>query len=207
MSKWETKEKRIDDIVNSAVEIFLEKGYEGASMEAIAKRAQISKGGLYHHFSSKDEILYFANEKLNEPIYEYVRIAAENPDAVEGIRFYIQSYVSYWLTHKKELTFFFLTMVKALSSPEMWQVYEDYYDNMTNFIKTLYDRSVSSGQFSKHNTRASAITLVSALDGVLSSLVMSKNTNSDTIIEDFEDRFITSVLDQKVLESTQEEHY
>lgn len=64
MSKWEPKEKRIDGIVNAAIEVFLEKGYEGTSMETIAQKAQISKGGLYHHFRSKEEILYFAIDRL-----------------------------------------------------------------------------------------------------------------------------------------------
>jgi AcrR family transcriptional regulator len=194
MAKWEPKEKRMDDIVTAAVAVFLEKGYEGASMEAIAKNAQISKGGLYHHFSSKDEILFYANTKLNEPIYEYVRLAAKNPDPVAGIRLYIRNYISYWLAHKKELTFFFLTMIKAISSPEMWKVYEDYYNTMIAFFKTLYERGISSGQFSMHNTRASAITLMSALDGVLSYLVMNDNLELDAVIGDFEDKFISSVL-------------
>lgn len=198
MAKWETKEKRMDDIVNAAVEIFLDKGYEGASMEAIAKRAQISKGGLYHHFGSKDEILYYANEKLNEPIYEYVRLAAENPDPLDGIRRYIRNYISYWLEHKKELTFFFLTMIKAISSPEMWNIYEDYYNHLIDFIKTLYARGISSGQFAEHNTQASAVTLISALDGVLSYLVMNENIELDAVIGDFEDKFISSVLIHKI---------
>ncbi|MBP2653945.1 MAG: transcriptional regulator TetR family, partial [Firmicutes bacterium] len=56
MSK-EPKEKRISDILDSAITEFLENGYEKTSMEAIARRAKLTKGGLYHHFSSKDEIL------------------------------------------------------------------------------------------------------------------------------------------------------
>ncbi len=197
MAKWEKKEKRIDDIVNAAVEIFLEKGFEGASMAAIAQKAQISKGGLYHHFSSKDEILYYANEKLNTPIYEYVRLANENPDPVAGIRWYIKSYVGYWLEHQKELTFFFLSMIKALSSPEIWKSYEEYYNQMIGFIEKLFVKGVRSGQFREHNTRASAVTLMSALDGVLSYLVMSDGTSLDAILADFEDRFINTVLIEK----------
>ncbi|AFA46930.1 TetR/AcrR family transcriptional regulator [Acetobacterium woodii] len=197
MAKWEKKEKRIDDIVNAAVEIFLEKGFEGASMAAIAEKAQISKGGLYHHFSSKDEILYYANEKLNEPIYEYVRLASENSDPAAGIRWYIKSYISYWLEHQKELTFFFLSMIKALSSPEIWKSYEEYYHQMINFIEKLFEKGVRSGQFREHNTRASAVTLMSALDGVLSYLVMSDGTSLDAILADFEDRFINTVLIEK----------
>ena len=198
MAKWETKEKRMNDIVNAAVAVFLDKGYEGASMESIAKQAQISKGGLYHHFGSKDEILFYASEKLNEPIYEYVHLALKESDPVAGLQFYIRNYVSYWLSHQKELTFFFLTMIKAIATPEMWKAYADYYTHISDFIKALYDRGISNGQFVEHNTRASALTLMSALDGVLSYLVMSENIDLDAVIGDFEAQFINSVLISRI---------
>ena len=51
-----SKDQRISSILDAAIEEFLEKGYERASMEAIAKRAGLSKGGLYHHFINKDEV-------------------------------------------------------------------------------------------------------------------------------------------------------
>ena len=63
------KQERIGEIIQAAVDEFLENGYDGTSMESIARRAGVSKGGLYHHFSSKDEILLQANRKLNEPVY------------------------------------------------------------------------------------------------------------------------------------------
>jgi AcrR family transcriptional regulator len=70
MTKKEDKKKRIDSILSAAVDVFIEKGYEGASMNEIAARAGISKGGLYHHFISKDMVLLYANQKLLEPCEE-----------------------------------------------------------------------------------------------------------------------------------------
>jgi TetR/AcrR family transcriptional regulator len=57
--KEREKEKRRNQIVDSAEKIFLEKGLEGTTMEEIAESAELSKGTLYLYFKSKEE-LYFA---------------------------------------------------------------------------------------------------------------------------------------------------
>ena len=43
-------------ILEAARQLFLEKGYNGSNLRHIAKAAQVSMGGIYHHFSSKEEI-------------------------------------------------------------------------------------------------------------------------------------------------------
>jgi AcrR family transcriptional regulator len=54
--------KEIDKMTNiakAAVKLFDEKGYLETSMDYISTAAKLSKGGIYHYFSSKNEILYF----------------------------------------------------------------------------------------------------------------------------------------------------
>lgn len=46
-----------DRIIESAHELFSIKGYEKATIGEIIKKADCSKGGFYHHFKSKEEIL------------------------------------------------------------------------------------------------------------------------------------------------------
>jgi AcrR family transcriptional regulator len=43
-------------VEDAAIELFLEQGYHATSMRQIAKRARLALGGIYNHFSSKDEI-------------------------------------------------------------------------------------------------------------------------------------------------------
>jgi AcrR family transcriptional regulator len=197
MTKWESKEKRVKDIVNAAVEIFLEKGYEGASMDAIPQRAQISKGGLYHHFSGKDELLFYANEKLSEPVYLFIQDALSNSDAVQGIRTYIRSYIEHWMNHRKELTFFFLTMTKALSCVDMWPIYEDYFNKMELFMKGLFEKGIRDGSFIEHNAKSGAIALLSALDGITVYLIMNRSLNPEEVIGHFEENFVTPLIREK----------
>ena len=45
-----------DRILEAARELFLTKGYNGSNLRDIAGRARVSMGGIYHHFSSKEQI-------------------------------------------------------------------------------------------------------------------------------------------------------
>src|SRR5881398_1767050 len=46
------------EILHTAARLFREQGYDATSMNDISAALKLSKGGLYHHFRSKDEILF-----------------------------------------------------------------------------------------------------------------------------------------------------
>ena len=50
-------------IFESAIKIFSESGYRGATMDDIAANAGLAKGTLYYHFASKEEIFNFIVEE------------------------------------------------------------------------------------------------------------------------------------------------
>ena len=66
------------DILRSAEELFIEKGYEKTSMREIAEHAGLTKGALYHHFDSKEALL----DQMCTEHYRSLSVAAES--AVEG---------------------------------------------------------------------------------------------------------------------------
>lgn len=43
-------------VEESAIALFMEQGYHGTSMRQIAERTKLALGGIYNHFSSKEEI-------------------------------------------------------------------------------------------------------------------------------------------------------
>jgi TetR/AcrR family transcriptional regulator, cholesterol catabolism regulator len=51
--------KKINNILKVGAELFSKIGFVETSMEDIAAAVKISKGGLYHYFKSKTELLYF----------------------------------------------------------------------------------------------------------------------------------------------------
>src|SRR5580693_8101746 len=46
------------EILRTAARLFQQRGYDATSMNDVAAALKLSKGGLYHHFESKDEILF-----------------------------------------------------------------------------------------------------------------------------------------------------
>jgi AcrR family transcriptional regulator len=50
---------KMTGIAKAAARLFDEKGFLETSMDDISAAAKLSKGGIYHYFSSKNEMLYF----------------------------------------------------------------------------------------------------------------------------------------------------
>ena len=181
-------------IVEAALAEFLDKGYENSSMDSIARRAGLSKGGLYHHFRSKDKILLFANEKLSEPVAALMANAVRRHSAAESLRSYIRLYLKYWKDRPKELIFFFLSMTRVLASAEVWHLYEQYAEQNISFFQGLLHKGIRAGEFSPHDTRARAVALMSALDGVVGYLVIDRRLKPGEVGRGFCEVLIAPLL-------------
>ncbi|HVN98249.1 MAG TPA: TetR/AcrR family transcriptional regulator [Syntrophorhabdaceae bacterium] len=51
--------KRMNSIAKIGARLFSKRGFAETSMEDIAAAARLSKGGIYHYFASKTELLYY----------------------------------------------------------------------------------------------------------------------------------------------------
>ncbi len=59
--------KKLEDVKRSAVKLIVEKGYGGASISSIAKKAKVAEGYLYRFYKSKEELVGdLLNSKINE---------------------------------------------------------------------------------------------------------------------------------------------
>jgi len=53
----------LESVLRAAVEVFNERGYDGASMEDLSKRLGIAKSAIYHHVSGKEDLLRMALDR------------------------------------------------------------------------------------------------------------------------------------------------
>jgi TetR/AcrR family transcriptional regulator, cholesterol catabolism regulator len=60
------------EILRTAARLFQQRGYDATSMNDVAAALKLSKGGLYHHFQSKDEILFEIMNHAMEITHELV---------------------------------------------------------------------------------------------------------------------------------------
>jgi AcrR family transcriptional regulator len=61
-------------ILQAALQLFIEKGYKDTSYEMIMKKTSLSKGAIYHHFASKDDLLVDVFEFISQYSYKDVTI-------------------------------------------------------------------------------------------------------------------------------------
>jgi len=77
-----SREQRRRQIKDIALELFITNGYANTTMDEIIQAVGISKGGMYHHFSGKEEIflelLDDGNEYRKNIVVKYMRESRKN---------------------------------------------------------------------------------------------------------------------------------
>jgi len=75
----EIRTQKRSQIMNSAIELFAEKGFDSTSINMIAQRASISKGLIYNYFESKEELI---KEIIHEGFDKFLTEFDTNKDGV-----------------------------------------------------------------------------------------------------------------------------
>ena len=71
---------RKQEIAQTAMIIFEEKGIQKTSMSEIAKRAGVAKGLLYYYFTSKDALVAEVIDQFSKGVDEYIEGIMKNED-------------------------------------------------------------------------------------------------------------------------------
>jgi AcrR family transcriptional regulator len=97
-------DRQLARVLDHAAHIFCDKGYEGASMRDLSRASGMSLAGLYHYFSSKEELLYLIQKHAFRTIIENARKRlAEVSDPEERIRIFLENHLEYFLANKEAM--------------------------------------------------------------------------------------------------------
>ena len=66
MARNKYPEQTVKSILDAAQELFIEHGYEHTSLQDIINKTKLSKGAIYHHFASKEEIFVAMVKRIGE---------------------------------------------------------------------------------------------------------------------------------------------
>ena len=129
-----TKER----ILETALELFAQSGYLGTSMSDIAGELGITKGALYKHYTSKQEILSSIVGRMNKMDYEraeeYEMPEAE-PDGfaeaylhtpIEKIRAYAMAQFDHWTKEHFTSNFRKMLTLEQYRDSKLAKLYHDY---------------------------------------------------------------------------------
>lgn len=90
------KASRKQIILKEAARLFREKGYIASNLRELAKRAGIQGGSIYHHFSSKQDILFqLMDNTMTDMVTSLSAVLAGTDDPEEKLRRLLRFHISY----------------------------------------------------------------------------------------------------------------
>ncbi|WP_410574004.1 TetR/AcrR family transcriptional regulator [Amycolatopsis sp. cmx-4-61] len=67
----------LESLLQVAVKLFNERGYDGTSMEDLSRKLGITKSAIYHHVPSKEELLRLAVDRALDGLFEVADATAQ----------------------------------------------------------------------------------------------------------------------------------
>ncbi|HEY2063877.1 MAG TPA: TetR/AcrR family transcriptional regulator [Amycolatopsis sp.] len=67
----------LESLLQVAVKLFNERGYDGTSMEDLSRKLGITKSAIYHHVPSKEELLRLSVDRALDGLFEVAAATAE----------------------------------------------------------------------------------------------------------------------------------
>lgn len=151
----DTKER----ILETALELFAQSGYLGTSMSDIAKELGITKGALYKHYTSKQEILNSIVERMNKMDYERAEeyeMPESEPDGfaeaylqtpIEKIRTYSMAQFDHWTKEHFSSNFRKMLTLEQYRDHKLAQLYHDYLaGGPTEYMAAIFRKLTDSDE-------------------------------------------------------------
>ena len=97
MGERSTRERVLDE----ALDLFIEKGFDNASLRQLAERMGFTKAALYYHFPSKADILIALHQRMHSLIDEPIELLGEGPVATDVYETFLNACLELMQTNEK----------------------------------------------------------------------------------------------------------
>ena len=125
-----------------AVEVFNQRGYDGTSMEDLARATGITKSSIYHHVRSKEELLRLAVSRALEGIFAILeQPAARTGRAIDRLEHVVRASARVLVDELPYVTL--LLRVRGNTAAEQWAL--ERRREFDREVATLVTRAVADG--------------------------------------------------------------
>lgn len=143
------KEARPQELLDAALEVFVERGFAASKMEDVASRAGVSKGTVYLYFPSKEELLKAViRHNLSLTIAQGGDLAAQFPGPTDELLRVLA--MSWWdrVGETQASGIFKLIITEVRNFPEFAQFYAaEVIEPGRQLLKALLQRGIDRGEF------------------------------------------------------------
>ena len=179
------KEKRKKQILDAAMKVFVSNGNENSRMEDIVYRSGLSKGAIYHHYSSKKELFLELIDVWE--VQTFPRFYSKSEDgktATEIINEFSEEVVRVF----KNKRYLFLAEIEfwamANRDKDVQVKSNELYNKILHLFVLVFNKGIRDKEFIEFDTKAYAVILLTLLNGInWFSIFNSDDIDAETYIK------------------------
>lgn len=179
------------ELVDSALHLFEQDGFDRTTLQQIVGRANLTKGAFYHHFESKEDLLWqIQNEYLDTQIAEAGVIVETQTDTVEQLRALIRLSLAGVASYRAHVAIFYQER-RHLTGDRLASVSEKR-NELEAVFRGSVERGIKAGVFRNDlNGRVVSFGIL----GMCAWAIQWFNPDGRLSIDEVADQFCVLVLD------------
>src|SRR5215831_12421697 len=144
----EKREPSRKQLMAAAIDCFARLGYQGTTIDRIARAAGVTKGAVYYHFRDKEELLFEAVKDriggFEQQVLEKVKVTPA-PDALTRLREVVDA-CFFHATVSNHRRFIITLMIEALdTNPRLSEEFRRILRGMRSFLAEVVRRGQHEG--------------------------------------------------------------
>jgi AcrR family transcriptional regulator len=185
-----------DDILDAAAQVFRKKGYHGASMADIAEAVSLQKASLYHHVTSKQEILLALLDRALDLLYENIaRITREDLSERSKLVRMVEAYLQL-MTENIDLAAVLLLEHRSLD-PELHARHVPNRDRFEALWREVIRNGSKEGVFRSVDPAMAARALLGIMNWIITWYNPDGKLSIKQIADDYADLFMRGLLEKE----------
>lgn len=162
--KLKEKEEMRKLILDGARKVFLQKGYEMASIRNIAEEINYSAGSIYFYFKEKGEIFHELHEEGFRLLLGKMMVLEHVSDPFERLKAMGRVFIDFAIHNKDFYNLMFIVEepLKKKTEDEPWRMGIKTLDYLVNVVQAC----ITAGKFKGFNAETLSFTILSSLHGM-----------------------------------------
>lgn len=142
-------------IMRAGARLFSEHGYDGVSLRHICEEARVSKGAIYHHFASKEDLFVAIVVSALEELLRHARISmAGHADAAGRLRAFIIGQAELFDTEANGCRVAMSRFASLAGSREGRARADELRRRYIRTLQKLFADGIAAGEFARIDVRA-----------------------------------------------------
>ncbi len=161
-------------ILDTAMKLFFEKGFENVTIRHIAEKIEYSPATIYLYFKDKDDIIYTLHREGFEQLYRLQQTTLSIKDPLKRLRKQGEVYVSFALENPEyyDLMFIMRGPVRKIKEMKEWDIGFRSFE----FLRQNIKECMEAGLFREKNIDVATFSLWSYAHGIVSLIIRERCT-------------------------------